>query len=109
MIESEKLYQLKKIEEVERIINKLVDWVDGEKYTEPENFRSSWGDWDIAKRKAAIKALVERGSLRRGMERRKIDDIKKTVTSSEILEQIRSKGFYDKKSKKEKQNDQSKS
>ena len=109
MIESEKLYRLKKTEEVERIVDKLLKWVDGEKYTELENFRSSWSNWDIAKRKAIIKALVDLGSLRRGMERRQIDDVKKTVTSSEILEQIRSKGFYNKKSKKEKQNDKPKS
>lgn len=68
--------------ETTRIADKLIEWKQGERLTDPNNFRSSWAGWDDAKRKAIVKELGNRGELPIGMDRRK------TVTASQILEEL---------------------
>jgi hypothetical protein len=100
--EGEKLEKFAKPEEVVgekpevRIADKLIEWKKGEHLASPENFASSWMKYDIPKRKAIIKDLVDRGELPTSFSKRKISDTGKTVTASELLDGLTRKYASDK-------------
>lgn len=68
--------------EVNSVVDKLLQWKNSERLTDPKDFRTSWMGYEDAQQQAIVRELVERGELPIGFERRK------TVTASQILEEL---------------------
>lgn len=91
-------------QDVQRIADKLVAWKGTERLTDPENFRSSWTEYDVDKQKAIVKELVDRGELPVSFSRMREKKNRAYLTATELLDGL-TRNYANDKYKKPKASD----
>ncbi len=77
-------------EEIERITNKLNEWINSPlSIIPPDGFGYSWTVYPSTKCKKIVKQLVLKKLLSNNFNQRKIDDFGHSVTATELTEGIR--------------------